>query len=107
MFSKEDLNLLKVIKENNFVSKKIFRNARTGRAFLSCLEVYKWDDDFFKDNLERLAKHAEEDFLNYILNFKRDSFYSPYCEIVQEFYDFTEEEITNLAEKWIDAHIIL
>ena len=104
MFSEKQLNLLKVIKENKLVSKKIFRHEKIGKAFLRCLELYNWDEKFFLNNLKDFAEYAEKDLENYIYNFQRDSFLDPYREIVQEFYEFSEEEITALSEKWVESH---
>ena len=103
MLNKEDLDLLKVIKEKNLVSRYVIRNPNTAEAFLKCLEQYKWEEEFFKNNLGDFAKYAEEDLRNYVFKITRESFKQPYREIMQGFYKFSLEEIVELENKFDEA----
>lgn len=103
MLNKEDLNLLKVIKEKNLVSPYVIRNPNTAEAFLKCLEQYNWEEEFFKSNLEDFAKYAEEDLRNYVFKITRESFKSPYREIMQMFYKFSNKEMAELEKKFEEA----
>lgn len=103
MLNKEDLNLLKVIKENNLVSHYVIRNPNTAEAFLKCLENYNWEEEFFKNNLKDFAKYAEQDLRNYIFKISKESFKHPYREIMQKFYKFSDEEIAEFENKFDEA----
>lgn len=105
MLNKKDLDLLKVIKEKNLVSQYVIRNPNTAEAYLKCLELQRWDEDFFKNNLEELAKNAEQDLRNYIFKISKESFKHPYREIMQQFFKFSNEEIAELENKFDEALI--
>ena len=94
--------LIKMLIENNFIHSFISNNWRTERAFLKCLEIAigeNLDSWKYGGHFKEVAENAEELLREYILNWKKDSFLAPYRQIVQEFYEFTDNEMAEIAKE--------
>lgn len=101
-----DKYFLEVLREWNFIHSNILREERISKAFVQCLELMLLEpqEEWIRDHLEELAKDAEELLREYILNWKKDSFFAPYREIVKRFYGYTEEEIQAVYKAQCDLH---
>ena len=54
---------------------------------------------WIKNHLKEVAKDAEEMLREYILNWKKESFYAPYREINKEFYNMSDELLAEIANE--------
>lgn len=96
-----DKYFLEVLREKNYIHSFILRAEQMSRAYLQCLELMLLEppEEWIRDHLKELAEDAEELLREYILNWKKDSFYAPYRQIVQEFYEFSDDEMAEIAEE--------
>ena len=106
MLSLTDKYLLNVLREQGLMSSFILNQEKLSRAYLQCLELVLIDppDEWVANNIKELAREAEELLREYIYNFKKDSFFTPYREIVKRFYGYTEEEIQAVYKAQCDLH---
>lgn len=88
------------------MSSFILNQEKLSEAYLQCLELVLIEppDDWIQSHLKELAKDAEELLIEYIYNFKKESFLAPYREIVKQFYGYTEEEIQTVYKAQCDLH---
>ena len=94
--------LIEMLIENNFIHSFINNNWRTERAFLKCLEIAigeNLDSWKYGRHFKEVAEKGQEILIEFILNFKKDSFFTPYRQIVQEFYEFTDNEMAEIAKE--------
>lgn len=96
-----DKYFLQVLRNKNLIHSYIIRDEKTSKAFLHCLELMLLNppDEWIENHLEEVARDAEEILREYILNWKKDSFFAPYRQIVQEFYEFSDNEMAEIAEE--------
>ena len=106
MLSLNEKFLLNVLREQGLMSSFILNQERLSRAYLRCLELVLIEppEDWIQSHLKELAREAEELLREYIYNFKKESFFAPYREIVKEFYGYTEEEIQAVYKAQCDLH---
>ena len=95
MLSLNEKFLLNVLREQGLMSSFILNQEKLSEAYLQCLELMLIEppDEWIQSHLKELARNAEELLIEYIYNFKKESFLAPYREIVKRFYGYTEEEI--------------
>ena len=88
------------------MSSFILNQEKLSEAYLQCLELMLIEppDEWIKNHTKELAREAEELLIEYIYNFKKDSFFAPYREIVKRFYGYTEEEIQAVYKAQCDLH---
>ena len=106
MLSLNEKFLLNVLREQGLMSSFILNQEKLSKAYLQCLELMLIEppDDWIANNIKELAREAEEMLIEYIYNFKKDSFFAPYREIVKEFYNYTEEEIQAVYKAQCNLH---
>ena len=94
-----DKFFLEILREWNFIHSNILREERISKAYIRCLELMLMEppEDWIRNNLKEVARDAEELLREYILNWKEESFLAPFREIVQEFYNFTDEDMARIA----------
>ena len=96
-----DKYFLEVLREKNYIHSFVLRAEPMSVAYMKCLELLLMEppEEWIREHLAELAKDAEELLREYILNWKKDSFLSPYRQIVQEFYEFSDDEMAEIAEE--------
>lgn len=106
MLSLNEKFLLTVLRENGLMSSFILNQEKLSEAYLQCLELMLIEppDEWIANNIKELARDAEELLIEYIYNFKKESFLAPYREIVKRFYGYTEEEIQAVYKAQCDLH---
>ena len=95
MLSLNEKFLLNVLREQGLMSSFILNQEKLSEAYLQCLELVLIEppDSWIENHIKEVARDAEELLIEYIYNFKKESFFAPYREIVKQFYGYTEEEI--------------
>lgn len=106
MLSLNEKFLLNVLREQGLMSSFILNQEKLSRAYLECLELMLIEppDECIENHTKELAKDAEELLIEYIYNFKKESFLAPYREIVKRFYGYTEEEIQAVYKAQCNLH---
>ena len=106
MLSLADKYLLNVLRENGLMSSFILNQEKLSKAYLQCLELMLIEpsNEWIENHTKELAREAEELLIEYIYNFKKESFFAPYREIVKRFYGYTEEEIQAVYKAQCDLH---
>ena len=96
-----DKYFLEVLREKNYIHSFVLRAEPMSVAYMKCLELLLMEppEEWIKDHLKELAQDAEELLREYILNWKKDSFFAPYHQIVQEFYEFSDDEMAEIANE--------
>ena len=106
MLNVTDKYFLQVLRENGLMSSFILNQEKLSEAYLQCLELMLIEppDEWIQSHLKELARDAEELLIEYVYNFKKESFFAPYREIVKRFYGYTEEEIQAVYKAQCDLH---
>lgn len=106
MLSLNEKFLLQVLREKGLMSAFILNQEKLSKAYLQCLELMLAEppDEWIENHTAELARDAEELLIEYIYNFKKESFFAPYREIVKRFYGYTEEEIQAVYKAQCDLH---
>lgn len=106
MLSLNEKFLLNVLREQGLMSAFILNQEKLSIAYLQCLELVLIEppDSWIENHIKEVARDAEELLIEYIYNFKKESFLAPYREIVKRFYGYTEEEIQAVYKAQCDLH---
>ena len=106
MLNLTDKFLLNILREQGLMSSFILNQEKLSEAYLQCLELMLIDppDEWIANNIKEVARYAEELLIEYVYNFKKESFLAPYREIVKRFYGYTEEEIQAVYKAQCNLH---
>lgn len=94
-------HLINDLVKRNVIHSLISKSEKDKEAFLRCLEIDLLEppDEYILANLDELAQGAEETLREYIYNWKKESFFFPYCEIVKQFYELSDDELAKIANE--------
>lgn len=95
-----DYFFLNLLIEQNLIMSSTVRKDKDKIAFLKILDIYllpvpteKQTLNFIKDTV----KQVENEMIEYVFNFKPESFFAPLREIVKEYYKLSEEQVQNIV----------